>query len=211
MTIETALAKVSTAARELRDPEKRYHIYTVADFQKLAPDFDFAVYFKDIKVGHFDTLNVATPDFFKGLNELIASRAGGRVEVVPALARDSRLGRPTCPRPFATRISSSSGRRWPDRRSRLRAGSSAPPRPTSALGEAVGQDWVKENFPPKAKASMDQLVAALEKSLADDIKTLPWMSDETKKAAEEKLALYPQQDRLSGEVARLLRADRRAR
>ena len=36
---------------------------------------------------------------------------------------------------------------------------------------------------------MDQLVAALEKSLGDDIKTLPWMSDATKKAAEEKLAM----------------------
>ena len=58
-----------------------------------------------------------------------------------------------------------------------------------ALGEAVGQDWVKQNFPPAAKASMDQLVAALEKSLGDDIKTLPWMSDATKKAAEEKLAM----------------------
>ena len=58
-----------------------------------------------------------------------------------------------------------------------------------ALGEAVGQDWVKENFPPAAKQSMDKLVAALEKSLGDDIKTLPWMTDDTKKAAEEKLAM----------------------
>ena len=59
----------------------------------------------------------------------------------------------------------------------------------NALGEAVGQDWVKQNFPPAAKDSMDKLVAALEKSLGDDIKTLPWMSDDTKKAAEEKLAM----------------------
>jgi len=58
-----------------------------------------------------------------------------------------------------------------------------------ALGEAVGQDWVKENFPPSAKASMDKLVAALEKALGDDIQTLPWMSDDTRKAAEEKLAM----------------------
>jgi predicted metalloendopeptidase len=36
---------------------------------------------------------------------------------------------------------------------------------------------------------MDKLVLALEKSLGDDIQTLPWMSDETKKAAEEKLSL----------------------
>jgi putative endopeptidase len=58
-----------------------------------------------------------------------------------------------------------------------------------ALGEAVGQDWVKVNFPPAAKASMDHLVLALEKSLGDDIKTLPWMTDATKAAAEEKLAM----------------------
>ncbi len=51
MEIETALAKASTSRTELRDPENRYHIYTVADFQKLAPDFDFAVYFKDVQVG----------------------------------------------------------------------------------------------------------------------------------------------------------------
>jgi putative endopeptidase len=36
---------------------------------------------------------------------------------------------------------------------------------------------------------MDKLVAALEKSLGDDIKTLPWMGDDTKKAAAEKLAM----------------------
>ena len=71
--IETALAKASTSRTALRDPENRYHIYTVADFQKLVPDFDFSVYFKDVKVRPFDSLNVATPDFFKTLNELLAS------------------------------------------------------------------------------------------------------------------------------------------
>ena len=62
----------------------------------------------------------------------------------------------------------------------------------SALGEAVGQDWVKENFPPDAKANMEKLVAALEKALGEDIQTLPWMSDETKKEAELKLAAFRQ-------------------
>src|SRR5581483_8806930 len=53
MEIETALAKASTSRTELRQPENHYHIYTTADFQKLAPDFDFGVYFADVKVGHF--------------------------------------------------------------------------------------------------------------------------------------------------------------
>jgi putative endopeptidase len=31
MRIETALAKGSTSRTEMREPEKRYHIYTVAE------------------------------------------------------------------------------------------------------------------------------------------------------------------------------------
>jgi len=43
LRIETALARASTSRTEMRDPEVRYHIYAIAEFQKLAPDFDFAV------------------------------------------------------------------------------------------------------------------------------------------------------------------------
>jgi putative endopeptidase len=57
----------------------------------------------------------------------------------------------------------------------------------AALGEAVGQDWVKQNFPPDAKANMDKLVAALEKALGQDIAQLPWMTDATKVEAKAKL------------------------
>jgi putative endopeptidase len=185
--IETALAKSSTARVDLRDPEKRYHIYTTADFQKLAPDFDFSVYFKDVNVGHFDTLNVSTPDFFKAMNELVASEP---VESWKSYLRWHTLhaSAENLPKAFADENfeffqKTLAGQKEPTPRWKQ-----CTQETDRALGEAVGQDWVKEHFPPKAKASMDQLVAALEKSLGDDIKTLPWMSDETKKAAEEKLA-----------------------
>jgi putative endopeptidase len=59
----------------------------------------------------------------------------------------------------------------------------------NALGEAVGQDWVKNYFSPEKKENMLQLVAALEAALRQDIEQLPWMSDDTKKKALEKLAL----------------------
>ena len=62
----------------------------------------------------------------------------------------------------------------------------------AALGEAVGQDWVKQNFPPDAKANMEKLVAALEKALGEDIQALDWMSDATKKEAEAKLGTIQQ-------------------
>ena len=188
LEIETALAKASTSRTDLRQPENRYHIYTVADFEKLTPKFDFTVYFKAVKVRPFDTLNVATPDFFKTVSELVAKepidawKSYFRWHTLHASAIN--LPKAFFDENFAFFGKTLAGQKEPT--PRWKQCTSMTDR---ALGEAVGQDWVKQNFPPAAKASMDQLVAALEKSLGDDIKTLPWMSDATKKAAEEKLGM----------------------
>jgi putative endopeptidase len=188
LRIETALAKASTTRTEIRKPENRYHIYTLADFEKLTPDFDYSVYFKDIKVGKFESLNVSTPNFFKALNDLIASEP---VEAWKAYLRWHILHNSAIDLPkafwnesFDFFIANLQGQKEQTPRWKQCVAFT-----DRALGEAVGQDWVKQNFPPPAKASMDRLVAALEKSLGDDIQTLPWMSDDTKKAAEEKLAM----------------------
>jgi putative endopeptidase len=189
MEIETALAKVSTSRTDLRQPENHYHIYTVTDFQKLAPDFDFSVYFTDVKIGSFDTLNVATPNFFKGLNELIAKQSADawqsyfRWHVIHSNA--TNLPKAFFDENFAFFGKTLAGQVEPQPRWKQCSTLT-----DAALGEAVGQDWVKQNFPPAAKESMDKLVAALENALGEDIKTLPWMSEETKKAAEEKLAMF---------------------
>jgi putative endopeptidase len=188
MEIETALAKASTSRTDLRDPANRYHIYTVADLQKLTPDFDYSVYFTDVKVRPFETLNVATPDFFKELNVLIAKdpvdawKSYFRWHALHGAA--SNLPKAFFDENFAFFGKTLAGQKEPTPRWKQCTAMT-----DRALGEAVGQDWVKKNFPPAAKASMDQLVAALEKSLGDDIKTLPWMTDATKKAAEEKLGM----------------------
>lgn len=188
MEIETAMAKASTSRTDLRQPENRYHIYTLVDFEKLSPAFDWSVYFHSIGIGKFDTLNVATPDFFKALSGLIESEPleswksylrwhalHGQANNLPKAIFDENFD-------FFSRTLR--GQKEPQ--ARWKQCSSMTDR---ALGEAVGQDWVKRNFPPAAKNSMDKLVAALEKSLGEDIKTLPWMSEATKKAAEEKLGM----------------------
>ncbi|MGH9600160.1 MAG: M13 family peptidase, partial [Terracidiphilus sp.] len=71
MTIETAMAKASMSRTEMRQPENRYHIYTVAELDKLSPDFNWTTYFWSTGIGHFDRLNVGTPDYFKALSSLI--------------------------------------------------------------------------------------------------------------------------------------------
>ena len=188
LEIETAMAKAATSRTELRQPENRYHIYTVVDFEKLDPQFDWGTYFSSVGIGHFDTLNVATPNYFKALDGLISSepveawKSYLRWHVLHGQASD--LPKAFFDENFNFFSKTLAGQEVPEARWKQCSSMT-----DEALGEAVGQDWVKENFPPEAKANMDKLVAALEKSLGDDIKTLPWMTDETKKAAEEKLAL----------------------
>ena len=188
MEIETALAKASTSRTDLRSPANRYHIYTLVDFEKLSPAFDWSAYFSAVGIGHFDSLNVATPEFFKALNGLIPSepldswKSYLRWHALHGQALD--LPKAFFDENFVFFRRTLSGQQEPEARWKQCSTMT-----DNALGEAVGQDWVKQNFPPAAKESMDKLVAALEKSLGDDIKTLPWMTGATKKAAEEKLAL----------------------
>jgi putative endopeptidase len=186
MEIETAMAKASMSRTELRNPENRYHIYTDAELARLTPDFDWSVYFTKSGIGQFDTLNVGTPDFFKALNGLLENeplstwKSYLRWHVLHGQATE--LPKAFFDENFAFFARTLAGQQVPQPRWKR-----CTTMTDNALGEAVGQDWVKQNFPPAAKESTNKLVAALEKSLGDDIKTLPWMSDATKMAAQQKL------------------------
>ena len=186
MEIETAMAKASLSRTDLRDPQKRYHIYTLVQLEQLAPNFDWTSYFWQSGIRPFDTLNVGTPDFFKGLNSLITSepleswKSYLRWQVLHGQASD--LPKAFFDENFQFFQHTLAGLKEPPPRWKT-----CTSKTDGALGEAVGQDWVKKNFPPAAKDSTEKLVTALEKALGEDIKTLPWMSEDTKKAAQQKL------------------------
>ncbi|MDO5701243.1 MAG: M13-type metalloendopeptidase [Bowdeniella nasicola] len=60
----------------------------------------------------------------------------------------------------------------------------------SALGEAVGQLYVAEYFPPEHKDAIDALVANLIEAYRRSITDLDWMTAETKKRALDKLDAF---------------------
>jgi putative endopeptidase len=195
MRIETALATGSMARVDMRDPAKRYHIMTIAELSALSPDYNWRQFLAGIGdgtgVAQATTLNVASPGYVKTVN--------AEIEAEPLSAIKSYLrwhtlhgaapylATPFVDENFAFFNQTLNGQkeqqpRW-KRCTRLT---------DAALGEAVGQDWVKQNFPPEAKDNMEKLVAALEKALGEDIQSLDWMSDATKKEAEAKLATIQQ-------------------
>ena len=184
--IETALAKAAMPRDQMRDPDKRYHILTLAELEQLDPNFVWTAYFSMAHAPKVSTLNVGQPDFFKAENDLLGSqsldalKAYMRFHAVNAAApwlsqpfEDASFG-------FFQKTLQGQAEQTP----RWKRCTAATDR---AMGEAVGQDWVKQNFPPQAKQNMEQMVAALKKALGEDIQQLPWMSDDTKKQAEEKL------------------------
>ena len=58
------------------------------------------------------------------------------------------------------------------------------------MGEALGQLYVKDYFPPEAKARAQQLVDNVRNALKARIEGLDWMSDETKAKALEKWSTF---------------------
>jgi putative endopeptidase len=190
MRIETALATGSMDRVEMRDPAKRYNVLTREQLSQLTPNYDWNAYFAGIGLEP-KTVDVTSLKFAKAANALLgtesldAFKSYMRWHLVHGSA--ALLSKPFEDENFAFFSATLQGQKEPQPRwkrcTRLTDG---------ALGEAVGQDWVKENFPPQAKENMEKLVTALKQALDQDIQTLPWMSDETKKQAELKLAAFRQ-------------------
>jgi putative endopeptidase len=191
LSVETALAKGATPRVELRNPDKRYHIMTLTALDQLEPNFDWSGYFAGIEAPKVSTVNVGQPDFFTAENQLLsdtsldALKAYLKFHVINGVA--PWLSKPFDDASFEFFQKTLQGQA--EETARWKRCTAVTDR---ALGEAVGQDWVKENFPPQAKQNMEQLVAALRKALASDIQALPWMSDDTKKQAEAKLDAFRQ-------------------
>lgn len=59
-----------------------------------------------------------------------------------------------------------------------------------AVGELVGQEYVKRHFPPAYKAEMQQLVDNLVEAYRESITSITWMTPETKKRALDKLDAF---------------------
>jgi putative endopeptidase len=182
MRIETALAKNALDAVHRRDPAAIYHKLTPAELQTLTPAFDWTAYFKAAGAPAIDALNVTEPDFFKGLNTVLAETALDDVKtylrwhLVHASA--AVLSEPFVKENFAFYGTTLTGAtelrpRW----------KRCVQYTDSDLGEALGKAFVKEAFGPAAKEDTLKMVRELERSLEDDIKELSWMTDATRAQA----------------------------
>ena len=187
LQVETALAKASLDRTARRDPNNVYHKMTTAELQQLSPLFKWNEYLVEVKSPEFTSLDVSVPEFVKGMNGLIAT---SDLDTIKTYLRWQTLhaAAPLLPEAFVEE-----NFEFYDKT--LRGAKELKPRwkrcvsfTNGELGEALGQAYVAEAFPPESKAAMLKMVHELEAALKQDITELSWMSEATKKQALDKLS-----------------------
>ena len=185
LRIETALAKASMDRTARRDPRNRDHKMTRDEAVALGPDFYLNRYFAAVGAPNFTQLNVTNPDFFKKVNGVLESESLDSLKTYVSWhvlnAAEPWLSQSFVDVNFKFQQNLTGQKEIQARWKRCVSLTD------QELGEALGQRYVDATFGPDGKQRMLRMVDALEKSLADDIQGLSWMSDETKKQAKVKL------------------------
>jgi putative endopeptidase len=189
MQFETDLAKVSMDIASRREPKNIYHLMPVSQLKALTPEITWSDFFVRTGTPPVTELNVANPEFFKGLHTLLQSTD---LETIKTYLRWQLInGVPSYALPTALDDEAFNffGRQLrgqPQQRARWKRCAVAT---DEALGEALGAVYVKAYFSPESKAETVQMVKDIEDAMDKNIDTLTWMSPETKVRAKEKLHL----------------------
>ena len=186
MAIETALAKATLTRVEKRDPYKLFHKMNARRLQALTPDFNWRAYFGAIGVKNLNTFNVTEPAFYKALNQQLKMLD---LDDIKTYLR-WQIARANAPYLSAAFVNenftffSQILRGVPEQKPRWKRCVALV---DGQLGEALGQEFVSRAFSPELKAKTLRMTRQIEQAMADDIKSLSWMSAATKQKAQEKL------------------------
>ena len=175
LQLETALAKVSMDVTSQRDPNKVYHLMPVSELASMTPGVAWSRFLTASGAPPVNELNVTNPDFFKGLNTLLASTD---METIKTYLRWQLLNSTpgyVLPKAFDDEDFDFFGhklRGQPEQRARWKRCVQAT---DAGLGEALSQVYVAQEFPPSSKQATQQMVKDIEAAMDQDIDTLDWM------------------------------------
>jgi endothelin-converting enzyme/putative endopeptidase len=189
MTLETALAKVSMDVTSRRDPASIYHLLPVAKLTELTPAIDWPKLFADTGVPRIAELNITDPDFFKGLQAVLDSTDLDTIKAYLRWQLISSIPEYALPKNLSQEdfnFNSHELQGQPEQQARWKRCAAAT---DGAMGQAVGQVYVAENFPAASKAFTLQMVHDIEAAMGTELEAQTWMSDPTKHTAEAKLHL----------------------
>jgi putative endopeptidase len=189
LALETRLAEASLTNVELRDPANFYNIQTVAAAEEATPNYSWSKYFERLGLADLETFSFAQPKFFAEIDTLL--------EELPLDSWKSYLrwhvvnnAAPYLSAAFVEQDFDFYGRTLQGTRELKPRWKRAVDRVSASMGEALGQVYVETAFPPATKARADEMIENLRAAVGVRIQALPWMGDETKARALEKLGTF---------------------
>jgi predicted metalloendopeptidase len=186
--LERRIAESHASREDSADAKKGNNHWKAKDFETLAPGLDWRAYFDAAGLAEQSEFVVWHPSAAKGLAALAASEPLETwKDYLVFHALDHRAT--FLPEAFGTERFAFHGTALsgtPKRRDRSKR---AVDLTSLALGDAVGQLYVKRYFPPASKSRVEQMVAKLIVAFGRRIDELDWMTPATKAKAKAKLAV----------------------
>ncbi|HKP92603.1 MAG TPA: M13 family metallopeptidase, partial [Chthoniobacterales bacterium] len=199
---ETKIAEASWTKTQQRDPVATYNAMSVAELEKLAPNFAWRPFLAQAGLEKTDRVVVAEKSAFPQIAEIFEKTPLETLQAWQAFNIADHaapyLSKAFVDALFEMRNKTLSGQA--EQRARWKRGVQAVSGGDYGAGDrydrfgnigwAVGQLYAAKYFPPAAKAKIEELVANLKVAMHERIKGLDWMGEATKAQALKKLDTY---------------------
>jgi putative endopeptidase len=185
MDLETKLAKVSRTLADLRDPYANYHKMAITDLKNLSSSIDWQKFLTDIGVTKIDSVIVGQPEFFNSIDATLKSTSINDLKDYLTYRLVNSFAN-ALPEKYGLeafqygQLFSGAKERKPRWKRVVQA-------EQGAMGELLGQLYVKKYFDTTAKKRYEKMLEEIRSSYKDRIEKLTWMSDSTKQKAIVKL------------------------
>ncbi len=185
LAIESQIARMSKTRVERRNPEGMYNRIDRKGLVEKAPDFAWDEYLAALGHPEIQDINVTSIPFVEGLNQLVKAVKPAQWQNYLAF-HALRSGAPFLSKAFvdedfALKQALSGTQKIEDRWKRCVTVTN------TALGELLGQYFVKVKFGPASKEATEDMVAGIRKAFGETVRSLDWMDGATKERALKKL------------------------
>ena len=188
---ETSVALVSKSQTELRDVEANYNKMTLAQFKDNYPNINLEemAVAEGIDTAYIQEMVVGQPAFLSAIDKLTSVLTADDMKAI--MQWDAIMSSANY---LDDTVRSANfdffGKVMRGRKEDFPLWKRATSQVENQRGEALGKMYCAKYFPESSKKRMELLVKNLQKSLGERIMEQDWMSEETKKAALDKLSTF---------------------